>query len=154
MRKYFIFVCLAISIGFYIGKTVLEQYDGYRGIKKVSSTGEVVYFIKYGEYKSQNEMEKETINLQDYIYNENNGTYYVYIGITNNQDNLLKLINYYSSLGFITSTEEYLITNDAFLNELKNYDNILSDTNDYIAIASIANQVLTKYEEIVNVSED
>ena len=130
MRKYFIFACLAIAIGFFMGKTFLEQYDGYRGIRKTSSTGEILYFIKYGEYSSQEEMERETINLENYIYNFNNGIFYVYIGITKSQDNLLKLINYYNNRGFITSTEEYLITNETFLNELNNYDNILNNTED------------------------
>jgi len=150
MKKYLFFVSLAIVIGFFMGKTFLEQYDGYRGIKFSSSSGDIIYFIKYGEYDSILDMEKGTINLQDYIYNENNGKYYVYIGITNNQDNLAKLTDYFKSLNYSISTEEYLVTNQKFLDELKNFDNILHDTDDYIAIASISNQVLNKYEEIVN----
>lgn len=154
MKKYLFFVGLAIAIGFFMGKSFLEQYDGYNGIKLASSSGEVIYFIKYGEYKSINEMEKETINLQDYIYNENNGKFYVYIGITNNQNNMYKLIDYFNSLGYIVYAEEYLVTNQQFLDELNNYDNILEDTNDDIAIASITNQILAKYEEIVNGNKD
>ena len=56
--------------------------------------------IKYGEYESMEEMEHDTISLSNYIYNEINNKFYVYIGITNDKDNLVKLTNYFSKLGY------------------------------------------------------
>ena len=44
---------------------------------------------------------------------------------------------------------EYGITNKTFLELLENYDTVLKNTNDETAIASIINQVLVKYEEVV-----
>lgn len=149
MKKVLILVVLAITIGFFMGKIFLEQYDGYNGIQMTSSNGEILYFIKYAEYQTEEEMEHGTINLTNYIYNEINGSYYVYIGITNDNDNLVKLINYYSNMGYNVYTEEYLVTNKKFLEALKNYDSILKNTDDSVVISSISNQVLSKYEEYV-----
>ena len=94
-------------------------------------------------------MEHGTITLSNYIYNEINNKFYVYIGITNDKDNLVKLTNYFSKLGYNVYTEEFLVTNSRFLEVLKNYDSILNNTDDDVVIASISSQVLTKYEEIV-----
>lgn len=149
MKKNVIIVLCAIAIGFFMGKTFLEQYEGYNGIKVTSSSGEILYFIKYGEYETMEEMESETISLSNYIYNEVNDRYYVYIGITKNKDNLIKLNNYFNSLGYIVYTEEFLVTNESFLKMLENYDSILANTDDSVVISSISNQILTKYEECV-----
>lgn len=149
MKKYIALVILAVAIGFFMGKTFLEQYDSFEGIKLTSSNGEILYFIKFGEYETMEEMEHGTIALSNYIYNEINNKFYVYIGITNDSDNLVKLTNYYSKLGYNVLTEEFLVTNSRFLEVLKNYDSILKNTDDDVVIASISSQVLTKYEEIV-----
>lgn len=149
MKKYLLLTILAISIGFFMGKLFLEQYDNYEGIKLTSSNGEILYFIKYGEYNNTDEMEKETLNLENYIYNVINNKYYVYVAITNDKDNLVKLNNYFSKMGYNVISEEFLITNKKFLEVLKNYDEIIKNTDDEVVLSSICSQVLAKYEEIV-----
>ena len=149
MKKYILLTILAISIGFFMGKLFLEQYDNYEGIKLTSTNGEILYFIKYGEYNTADEMEKATLNLENYIYNVINNRYYVYVGITNDKDNLVKLHNYFSKMGINAITEEFLITNKEFLEVLKNYDEIIKTTDDEVVLSSICSQILSKYEEIV-----
>ena len=46
MKKYLLLTILAVSIGFFMGKLFLEQYDDYEGIKLTSTNGEILYFIK------------------------------------------------------------------------------------------------------------
>ena len=94
-------------------------------------------------------MEHNTLNLENYIYNVINNKYYVYVGITNDKDNLVKLNNFFSKMGFNVITEEFLITNKKFLEVLKNYDDIISNTDDEVVLSSICSQILAKYEEIV-----
>ena len=95
-------------------------------------------------------MEKGTLSLVNYIYTIIDDKYYVYIGITRSSDNLIKLNNYFSSLGYKTITEEFVITSQEFLSELENYENILSNTDDSVVISSISSLILEKYEELVN----
>lgn len=150
MKKYLFSVVIALLVGFFIAKVFLEQYEDYQGIKFTSNTGEMLYFLKLTSYSTVEEMEQETLSLTNYIYKENQGMYDVYVGITKSSKNLIKLSNYFSSLGYNTFTEEFLVTNDHFLKELENYDSILDGTDDTVVIASINSQILEKYEEIVN----
>jgi hypothetical protein len=94
-------------------------------------------------------MERETIELENYVYNIDKDMYYVYVGITKNEQNANKIMSYYKNLGYDTILKQYDITNDNFLEEVENYDNILLSTEDTTAIASLINQILTKYEEVV-----
>lgn len=148
MKKYLFAFLIAIVIGFFLSISFIKQYDNYTGIK-VSGTGENLYFIQYGVFSSLESMEKETIALQNYVYSINDNMYYVYIGITKNSDNANKIVNYYKNLGHQTIIKQYEISNTDFLNELTNFDSVLSSTTDETVIASLINQTLIKYEEVV-----
>jgi len=148
MKKYLFTFFIAIVIGFFLSISFIKQYASYNGIK-VSLLGEDLYFIQYGVYSSIESMEKETIALENYVYNINNDMYYVYIGITSLEENANKIINHYKKLGYETIIKKFQISNAKFKEELTNYDNILKNTTDETVIASLINQILTKYEEVV-----
>ena len=154
MKKYILSISIALVVGFFLAKTFLEQYDSYQGLHLTSNAGGMLYFIRYSTFPSMEEMEKNTLSLVNYIYKENNDSFDVYIGITGNYENLIKLSNYYSSLGYNTYTEEFLVTNETFLKELQNYDAIVAGTEDTVVLSSVSSQVLAKYEEYVNGSND
>lgn len=132
-----------------MSKSFLEEYNNYSGVKTVSSNGVNAYFIKYGEYNSLEELEKNTLSLPNYIYTENENLYSVYIGITMNQDNLTKLINYYKKLGYKVTSEELIITKKGFINYLTNADKLLENTKDETVLGEVSSQILSKYEELV-----
>lgn len=148
MKKYLFTFILAIVIGFFLSYLFINQYRGYNGIK-VSGLGDELYFVQYGVYSTVESMEKETISLQNYIYNNTDNMYYVYVGITKDSDNANKIVKYYKDLGYETIIKKFEVTNDKFLGEINNYDNILKETIDNTAIASLINQILIKYEEVV-----
>lgn len=148
MKKYLFTFLLALIVGFFLSSFFINQYDNYSGIK-VSGLGEDLYFIQYGVYSSLDSMEKETIGLENYVYNINEDMYYVYVGITNIDTNANKIVDYYKNLGYETIIKRYSVSNNKFIEELINYDNLLKETNDKTAIASLINQILIKYEEVV-----
>ncbi len=148
MKKYLFTFLIALVIGFFLSHFFLTQYNDFDGIK-VSATGEKLYFIQYGVFSSLESLEENTIGLQNYVYNKQDNLYYVYIGITKKEENAKKIVELYKSLGYDTMIKTFDITNKAFLEALVNYDEVLSGTNDNTAIASIINQVLMKYEEVV-----
>lgn len=148
MKKYLFTFLSALVIGFFLCNFFLKQYNGYDGIK-VSGTGEKLYFIQYGVFSSLESLEENTISLQNYVYNEKDNLYYVYVGITRLKENADKIVNYYNSLGYDAIIKEFDITNKKFLNLLINYDEVLKNTTDSTALSSIINQVLAKYEEVV-----
>lgn len=153
MKKAYLPLILCLIVGFYMGKLMFSQYDDKQGLKLVSSMGDKLYFIQQGVYSSKESMEENTTNLAYYIYTVENDRYYVYIGIVKNEDNLEKLKEYFSSLGYNIYVKEFNINNDKFLIVLEQYETMLKETNDSKTIKAICSQVLSKYEELVINSE-
>lgn len=149
MKKYLVSCILGLLVGVFLGKSVLKEYNSYTSIKVAPKTGVTAYFIKYGEYSTEEELEKKTIVLTNYIYSKKDNKYIVYIGITMDKNNLEKLTNYFKSLKYDISIEEYVITNKEYLEYLKNTDKLIKNTNDLTVIGEVSSQILSKYEEIV-----
>ena len=134
-------------------KFIYNQYDYNINLKTVfGGNVEKAYFIEYGEYQSNDEMEKAVVNLSSYIYETISNNYYVYIGITKSKENASKLKGYFEKLGYNIYIKEIAVDNDDFLEKLYEFDSLLSRTNDDGAIKTICNQVLAKYEELVLIS--
>lgn len=148
MKKYLFTFFVALIIGFFLCTFFINQYDEYEGIK-VSGIGDKLFFIQYGVFSSLESMEENTISLQNYVYNQEESMYYVYVGITKDKENADKIVNHYKSQGYDAIIKEFEISNKQFLELLENYDSILKNTQDETAISSIINQVLIKYEEVV-----
>lgn len=151
-NKTIIYVILAILIGVILGKNI---YDGYA--KEIESTFsenkmEEVYLIQYGVYSSNESMIENTKKLKNYFYYEEDNKFYVLIGITGNKELKEKIVNSYN-----VDTDVYLkkieTDNMTFLETLKQYDNLISNTDDKNTIANAEKQVLSKYEELILRSE-
>jgi len=149
MRKYIVSILLSLTVGFFLSKSFLEQYNGYNNSKSISSNGVIGYFVKYGEYSSIEEMEKNTTALTNYIYNQSNDKYIVYIGITLDKNNLKKMMTYFNDIGYNVTSEEFVISDKNYLNFLKNADKLLLNTTDYTVLGEVISQILFKYEEFV-----
>ena len=148
MKQYILTFIIALIIGFFLCNFFIKQYDDYNGIKVVNS-GYELYFIEYGVYDSIDSMEKATINLENYIYSLNDSKYYVYIGITELEENANKIVNHYKDMGYETSIKKFGITNKEYIKIIKNYDNLIKSIDDKTTLSSIISQMLTKYEEVV-----
>lgn len=155
MKKYFISIIFGLLIGFFISKNFLEEYKGYTKIKPISNSGVTAHFIKYGEFDSLEELEKNTTTLTNYIYTEKDNKYNVYIGITTNESTRDKLITYFKKLKYNVSSEEFVITNKEYIEYLESADKLLDNTTDMSVLGEVSSQILSKYEEIViNGSKD
>lgn len=148
MKKYLLTMLISLIVGFFLSNLLLNQYGEYKGLT-VCNEGEMFYFIEYGEFSSYEEMEKNTINLENYIYQEENSKYYVYIGITKKEEVANKMENYFKSLNYNPNLRQFYITNKDFILAIDNYDQILKSTDDNTVISEIINQGLTTYEEVV-----
>lgn len=140
-------------VGFLLSNYILKQYDDYKGIT-VYKEGEMLYFIEYGIYNDYKEMEENTINLENYIYQIDDNKYYVYIGITKSDEVLNKINNYFKNLGYNVTNREYYITNKKFIESIENNDKILLLTDDEVVIGEVVSSGLTTYEEVVINAKD
>ncbi len=148
MKKYLLIIMVSLIVGFLLSNYVLRQYDEYQGIK-VYNNGEMLYFIEYGVFDNYEELENNTINLENYIYQIDNNKYYVYIGITKDNEVLDKITKYFKNLNYDTKTKEFYITNDKFIKAIENNDAVLLLTDDNVVIGEVISQGLSTYEEVV-----
>ena len=94
-------------------------------------------------------MRENVINFPYYIYMNKDNKYYVYIGITQSQENLERIKGYYEKKGYIINVKDYKIEEESFLIALEQYDNLLAESKDDSIIEGVCSQVLSKYEELV-----
>lgn len=148
MKKYFLTISISLIIGFFLSFFLLNQYKDYTGIA-VYNEGEEYIFLKLGTYNSKEEMESNAINLENYVYRKDDDKYSMYVGITKNKDNAVKMKNYYESKNLNVEEKTFYISNKKFNESIENLDNILINSNDEVVINEIINQGLNKYEEII-----
>ena len=144
-----IFICLIL--GLFFSKAIFNSYNS-KEILKASLNQEKIYLIQIGKFKNKKEMQLELESIDNYIYELKNKIYYAYAGITIR--NLQKLENYFKKQGFAVYPKQINCNNLKFLDELNNYDNLLTNTNDDKTISDIQNQIINKYKEIVDVKRN
>lgn len=148
MKKYIFQILTSLSIGFILAYLLINSYESKDSIT-VSKNAENIYYIQKGVYSDKTTMETSMKDFENYIYNVEDNMYYTYIGITSNKQNSEKIKNYYKEKGYDTIIKEKLTDNENFTQILKQYDEILSKTEDSKAISAIINQILSKYEELI-----
>lgn len=128
-------------------------YSGYEGKKDILPTfkeGEKVTFFRMGIFDSEETMEKNTTQLNNYIYLIKENKYYVYIGMIQSEPNKTKIKEYFGKKGYIVDEETFTIDHKEFLTVLKKYEEMLAGTEDTAVIENIVNGILLKYEEMVH----
>ncbi|MDD2489936.1 MAG: hypothetical protein PHY26_01610 [Bacilli bacterium] len=147
MKKTFFYIALAIIIGFIYGKLLFDQYD--KELEAAFKKTSVIYILQQGVYSSLDNVEKNTTKLDYYIVDKDNEYYRVYVGITQNKNNVPKIKEIYTKLGNDIYVRELTNNNQAFLEILTQYDLLLEPVTDEEQISQIEKQVLAKYEELV-----
>ena len=94
-------------------------------------------------------MEENIQNISPKIINYDNSKYYVYLGITKDEDNAKKIKNIYSQKGYNIYIKEVKLNNEEFYNNVTQFDLLLNNTNNSNEILKITEVVLANYEETV-----
>ncbi len=148
--KTIFFVVLAVVVGVFSGKFMLNQYDSNFNIDSAFHENDnLYYFIKQGEYDSIDDMRENMMPFEYYIYEDVGGKFITYLGITKSFDNLIKIQGYFNNAGVTTYRLDVNLDNPNFDLVLSQYDKLLSQTEDNQTIKGICSQVLAKYEELV-----
>ena len=148
MKKYFFPISVSLILGIGMAYFIIKQYEEMPALA-VSSEAETLYYIQKGVYSDLDNMKNNMKEFSHYIYNVEDNQYYAYIGVTTNKDNAVKIQNYYKSIGYETFLKDKVTDNEDFINVLRQYDELLAKTNDNESIKTVCNQVLAKYEELV-----
>ena len=94
-------------------------------------------------------MQENVANLSNYIYTEEEGKYYVYIGITSSEANVDKLKGIYQQMGYSIYSKQLDVSNANFITFVKECDQMLAATTEQNAILKIEQEVLASYEKMV-----
>lgn len=142
-----LYILGAILIGVFIGKYV---YNGYQNETKEAfkDMNENIYLLQYGVYSSNDSMVENTKNLKNYFYYIENNKYHVIIGVTLDKD-LKDKIKKANSIDNNIYIKKVSINNDEFIESLKQYDNLIKNTEDKTTILTAEKQILSKYEELI-----
>lgn len=141
---------LAIMLGIFLGKFMLNQYDSEFKLQSVfNQNNNDYYFLKQGEYDSVESMQENMMSFDYYIYEELEGKFITYLAITKDYDNFIKIQGLFNNAGITTYKVETNLNNEAFSMIIDQYDKVLKETEDTQTIKGICAQVLAKYEELV-----
>ena len=146
MKKYLLTIIVSLLVGFLLSFYMLKEYEK-TDIFPVFNESETAYLIQQGVYSSMESMQENTAHLTDYIYSVIDDMYYVYIGISLDSSNVNKLQEYYKSKDINTIIKTTTLTDQEFIETLRQYDMVLNNTSDENTIKEICKQVLSKYKE-------
>ena len=146
--KKFLSTISCILVGLFLGFFLLKQYKDKENVKTVSKENNILYFVQIGAYSTFENMQSSVKDFYNYIYEEENGTYYAYIAIVKNKEILTKLQEYLIKAGYVIYIKEKYVNNPGFNDVLGQYELLLKETNDLDAIMTICSQIVSKYEEL------
>lgn len=146
MKKYLLTIIVSLLVGFLLSFYMLKEYEK-TDIFPVFNESETAYLIQQGVYSSMESMQENTAHLTDYIYSVIDDMYYVYIGISLDSSNVNKLQEYYKNKDVNTIIKTTTLTDQEFIETLRQYDMVLNNTSDEDTIKEICKQVLSKYKE-------
>ena len=149
MKKNIIWIGSCIIVGLLMGQIMFDQYDQVQSKKVSANVNEKVYFFQVGVYSSLENMKNASLKYDSYIYIEQDSKFYVFVGLTKNEENKDKLKSYFESLGYDIYIKEMELNQASFLETLDQYDLLLKETKTNQEIKEVNKSILAKYEELV-----
>ena len=147
MKKTFLLSIFFITLGTILGIFLRNSYkDNLLG---AFGEGKIYYFLQEGVYSNKDIMTENTKDLNIKLVNEENGKYYVYLGITRDEENVKKIKEIYNTKGYQLYIKEINLSNEEFYNNVTQFDLLIKNTTKEVEILTIEEVVLANYEEII-----
>ena len=135
---------ISIILGFISAQIV---YSTYR--KNLEESSYNAYIIQIGSYNNEDSLDETFENEEDYLIVEEDGKYNVYVGITTDLVNANKIKNLYQNKNIETYIKPTVINNVECVNNLEQYDILISEVDSEENIISISDVIFSSYEEMV-----
>ena len=148
MKKTIIWVLLALISGALLGKFTFDRYENV-DTKNVISYDNYVYMLKYGKYDNFDEMKDNVTDVDRYIYIENDDRLTAYVAIAKTKENINKIKNIYTNKNINLEIVKEKIDNEEFIQNLNEYEKLLSASFDEKSLLIIEKQILSCYEELM-----
>ncbi len=147
MKKNIVTVVISLAVGFLLANSYINEYGSSLDIISVfNENNRNAFLIQQGVYSTFESMEENTSEISDYIYSVIDGMYYVYIGMTLDSENVIKLQEHYKVRNINTIVKETNLSDSDFVLFLEQCDSILRETGSSETIDELVKQVLSKYQ--------
>lgn len=148
MKKTFIWVLFALLSGLILGRMTFSFYEKV-DTKNVISYDNYVYLLKYGKYKDLDEMSNKITDFDRYVYLKKVDGYYAYVAISKTEDNINKIKKIYDSKNIKLKISREKIDNEEFIQNLNEYEKLLSATEEENSLLIIEKQIISCFEKMV-----
>ena len=135
---------ISILFGTYIFSSYKKEVNN---IISASSVTEKAYVLLYGSYNTKEKV--DNLTLDNYILENENGFYKVYVGVNFSLENANKIKEIYKEKGNIIYIREKEISNLEFIDYMQNNEIDFSNL-DKNEILSIEKNIINKYKELFN----
>ena len=148
MKKLLLTCLFTTTLSILFGSYIFTAYKRtIENIISASLVNEKVYMLLYGSYNSKEKVDK--LLLDNYILEEENGFYKVYVGANISLENANKIKEIYREKGNIIYIREKYIRSLEFVDYMQTNEVDFSSL-DKDKILSIENNIINKYKEIFN----
>ena len=144
MKKKIFYSIIILITGIIVGKNIYLSKT-----TQTFSNKDIYYFIQEGVYSSKSIMEENIKNMDLKVVDEIDNKYYVYLGITIDENIAKKLKEIYESLGYQIYIKELSLSNEEFNNNVTQFDLLINASTSTKEILTIEKVVLANYEEII-----
>lgn len=148
MKKTIFLVILALASGAFLGKFTFDKYENLN-VENTIKVDNNVYALLIGAYDNKEDMKDSITNIDRYIYLSLNGEIKAYVAISSTKSNIQKIKKIYDDKNINLKIEKINISNDEFIQNLNEYEKLLSVAEDEKSLLIIENQILSCYEELV-----
>ena len=148
MKNTIIWIMLALISGALLGKITFNKYKKVDSVN-VMKDNNMVYMLKYASFANEDEMYDNTVGIDRYVYIQTDDKITVYISITKTKDNAEKMQKINLNKNINTTIEKVNIDNTEFIQNLTEYEKLLSVAEDDKSLLIIENQILSCYEQVV-----
>ena len=146
--KFILSVLAAVLLGGLLGHFLFLKYK-QETEDVLMQVENKIFFLQEGVYDNQQEATDATKELDTKIIVKQDAKYYVYLAITQSEQNLEKLKKLYQEKGLDITVKEMNITEESFINTLVQMDGLLEKVTTEEEIDPINKVILANYEEIV-----
>jgi hypothetical protein len=139
-----IFVVLGAVCGNYLYKKAPDTVS-------VFQTNQTFYFLQEGIYSSKDIMQENVGDLMNKLVVLEDNKYYVYVGITMDQDNANKIKKIYENMGYQIYIKKMTLDNEEFASNVSQFDLLVQESDTDEDVLTVEEVVLANYEQIFNV---
>ena len=139
MKKKLAYFFIPIIVGFILGVVIYNDYK-----KGLDDSLYNAYLVQIGSFKDDLE-----VDASKYLVLEENGIYNVYAGVTSKLSNATKIKTLYEKEKIHSVIKPIVIDNVEFMNNLKQFDLLLSEVDSDDNIISINDVIISNYEELI-----